>query len=68
LNSDQQFSHSKERKEMPADSRKTKDKAQRQRFIDAAREAGASEDEAVFRENLRRLAKAKPKEDPEPQK
>jgi hypothetical protein len=36
------------------------DKAQRQRFIDAAREAGASEDEAVFRENLKRIAKAKP--------
>jgi hypothetical protein len=41
---------------------KTKDskKSQRQRFIDAAREAGASEDEAVFNENLKRLAKAKP--------
>jgi len=34
--------------------------ARRQRFIDATREAGASEDEAVFRENLKRLAKPKP--------
>jgi hypothetical protein len=33
---------------------------QRQRFIEAAREAGASEDEALFDENLKRLAKAKP--------
>lgn len=45
-----------------------KDKAQRQRFIDAAREAGASEDEAVFDENLKRLAQHKPKEEREPQK
>jgi hypothetical protein len=37
------------------------DPKQRQRFIEAAREAGASEDEAVFRENLKRIAKAKPK-------
>jgi hypothetical protein len=44
---------------MAADSRKTKDKAQRQRFIDAAREAGASEDEAVFDENLKRIARPK---------
>ena len=35
----------------------TQDKAQRQRFIDAAREAGASEDEAVFDESLKRIAK-----------
>jgi hypothetical protein len=39
------------------------DKAQRDRFIEAAREAGASEDEAVFDENLKRVAKAKPKPD-----
>jgi hypothetical protein len=44
------------------------DPKQRQRFIDAAREAGASEDEAVFRENLRQLAQHKPKEEREPQK
>ena len=36
-------------------------KAQSRRFIEAAREAGASEDEAVFDENLKRLATAKPK-------
>jgi hypothetical protein len=55
-------------RELP--SRKTTDskKAQSRRFIDAAREAGASEDEAVFRENLKRLAQHKPKEDREPQK
>ena len=42
---------------MPA--RKTKDiqKKQSQRFIDAAREAGASEDEAVFDETLKRITK-----------
>ena len=34
--------------------------SQRQRFIEAARKAGASEDEAVFDETLKRLAKAKP--------
>ena len=34
-------------------------KAQRQRFIDAAREAGASGDEAVFGENLKRGYSAK---------
>lgn len=48
-------------RELP--SRKPKEKTQRQRFIDAAREAGASEDEAVFRENLKRLAKAKPRQE-----
>jgi aminoglycoside/choline kinase family phosphotransferase len=36
------------------------DKAQAKRFIEAAREAGASEDEAAFHENLKRLAKPKP--------
>jgi hypothetical protein len=41
---------------------KSKPTDQRQRFIDAAREAGASEDEAVFDENLKRLVPPKPKE------
>jgi hypothetical protein len=41
---------------------KVGDKTQRQRFIDAARKAEASEDEAVFRETLKRIAKAKPVE------
>ena len=36
------------------------DTAQRQRFIEAAREAGASQDEAVFDENLKRVV-ASPK-------
>jgi hypothetical protein len=48
--------------------KKQKDAAQRQRFIDAAREAGASEDEAVFDETLKRLAQHKSKEEREPQK
>jgi hypothetical protein len=33
---------------------------QRSRFIEAAREAGCSEDEAEIRENMKRIAKAKP--------
>jgi hypothetical protein len=45
---------------MTADNRKRQDKAQRLRFIEAAREAGASEDEAVFDENLKQVAKTKP--------
>lgn len=40
---------------------KSENKTQRQRFIDAARKAEASEDEAVFDETLKRLAQAKPK-------
>jgi hypothetical protein len=38
----------------------SKTKSQRDRFTDAAREAGASEDEAEFDKNLKRLAKANP--------
>lgn len=34
---------------------------QHKRFIEAAREAECSEDEAVFDENLKRLVTAKPK-------
>jgi hypothetical protein len=41
-------------------SRKKVDDDQRERFIKAAREAGCSEDEAVFDENLKRIASAKP--------
>src|SRR4051812_22005544 len=37
----------------------TKPTPQQKRFIEAAREAGASEDEAVFDETLKRVAKAK---------
>jgi hypothetical protein len=48
---------------------KAKTPKQSQRFIEAARAAECSEDEAVFDANLRRLAKAKPhkteKPDPE---
>jgi hypothetical protein len=45
-----------------------KDKGQRRRFIGPVREAGASEDEAVFCKDLKRLALHKPKEDRELQK
>ena len=41
------------------------DPEQSKRFIDTAREAGASEDEAVLRENLKRLAQHKPQPKPE---
>jgi hypothetical protein len=53
---------------MPSSKTRESKKSQRQRFIDAARQAGASEDEAVFDANLKRLAQHKPKEDREPQK
>ena len=36
------------------------DKSQRERFVEAARKAECSEDEAVFDESLRRIAQAKP--------
>lgn len=38
---------------------------QHKRFIEAAREAECSEDEAVFDETLRRLANTKPEKPPE---
>jgi hypothetical protein len=45
--------------------RKDSPKAQSIRFLQAAREAGCSEDEAVFDKNLKQIAKAKqPKEKP----
>ena len=44
---------------MAASKSKPDKKPQSQRFIEAAREAGCSEDEAVFDENLKRIAKAK---------
>lgn len=47
---------------------KKADPKQSQRFIEAAREAGASEDEAIFDENLKRITKPKPKEEREPRK
>ena len=40
--------------------RKIDSKAQSRRFIEAAREAGCSEDEAVFDENLKKIARHKP--------
>lgn len=45
---------------MPSRQKAHKDQQQGERFVEAAREAGASEDEAVFDENLGRIAKAKP--------
>jgi hypothetical protein len=45
---------------MAKSARVLKDHAQAKRFIDAAREAGCSEDEAEIRENVRRLATPKP--------
>ena len=47
----------------------TKDKAtmpQAQRFTEAARAAGADEDEAAFRAKLGVIARQKPKDAPEP--
>ena len=38
---------------------------QRDRFIEAAREAGCSEDEAEIRENMKRIAKAKVAQKPD---
>jgi len=37
------------------------DSAQAKRFIEAAREAGVSEDEAEIRENMKRIATVRPK-------
>ena len=42
--------------------------AQSKRFIKAAREAGASEDERELDENLRRIATAKPETEDKPAK
>jgi hypothetical protein len=50
----------KGRKQRP---RLHRDSEQSRRFIEAARAAGASEDETVFDENLKRVAKAKPTKD-----
>jgi len=42
--------------------------AQRDRFIEAARELGADEDEATFKAKLAVIARQKPKGEPEPPK
>lgn len=44
------------------------DKSQSEKFKDAARKAGADEDEAAFEDKLKRLAKAKPKSPQDKQK
>lgn len=41
---------------------KTKATTQRQKFIEAARKAGADESESAFEAKLKKIAKAKPKE------
>ncbi len=46
---------------MATPAKKARDPAQAQRFIEAAREAECSEDEAEIRENMKRIAEAKPK-------
>ena len=51
---------------MPTKSPAKANKAQRSRFIKAAREAGASEDERELDENLRRITKPKVKDAKEP--
>ena len=43
------------------------DSAQAKRFIEAAREAGCSEDEAEIRENMKRFALVQPKPTLKPQ-
>jgi aminoglycoside/choline kinase family phosphotransferase len=42
---------------------KPEEKDQRDRFIEAARKAGASEDEAEFDRAIKKVAKAKPKDE-----
>lgn len=39
---------------------------QRDRFIEAARELGADDDEATFKAKLAVIARQKPKDEPEP--
>ncbi|HUK59706.1 MAG TPA: hypothetical protein VLV50_10790 [Stellaceae bacterium] len=43
---------------------KKKTQSQKDRFIEAARKAGASEDEAAFDEAVKKVAKPKPKDEP----
>lgn len=44
------------------------DLSQHDRFIEAARELGADEDEATFKAKLAVIARQKPKETPDPPK
>jgi len=50
--------------EMPRSAEKPNNQAQR--FIEAARAAGCSEDETEIRENMKRIAAAKPVADKKP--
>jgi hypothetical protein len=43
-------------------------KTQRERFVETARALGCDEDEAVFRDKLRVIARQKPKDEPKPTK
>ena len=51
-------------------SKKTQDTEQQKRFIEDARKAGCSEEESVFDENLKKIARHKPLPNapPEPKK
>lgn len=51
----------KERKAAPTKTSNRPQDEQSTRFIEAAREAGCSEDEAVFDSTLKSIVKAKPK-------
>ena len=54
---------------MPMSSKDGEPTAQRDRFIEAARQLGADEDEAAFKAKLAQVAGQKPKENvPEPDK
>lgn len=42
----------------------SREPTQRQKFIEAARKAGADESESAFEAKLKKIAKAKPKNEP----
>jgi hypothetical protein len=44
----------------------TKPKSQHQRFMETARELGCDEDEVAFEKRLKKIAKAKPSDQPKP--
>lgn len=48
--------------------KRTPEKTQAQKFIEAARKAGADESESAFEAKLKKIAKAKPKDERGPHK
>lgn len=54
--------------ERPVSDEKVGEVSQSQRFIEAARELGADDDEATFKAKLAVIGKHKPKDKPEPPK